>query len=87
MYRKLHSIAVPVLLILLTAGAVQARPLRARATPSSVWAEVWQLPIWQWIGIQAKEGEGMDPNGNKSQGPASTTQRRGSHPDRAPVGR
>jgi hypothetical protein len=86
MNRRLRSVAiVPALLILLTSGAVQARPLHAQAPPASLWAQIRQLPIWQWTGIGTKEGEGMDPNGAKS--PTLTPKGRGSHPDPMPVGR
>ena len=63
MYRRLHFFAVPALLILLTAGAVQARPLHARVPPPPLWSQVWQSLSASWTGLWIKEGPGMDPNG------------------------
>lgn len=71
MYRKLHFVAVPALLILLTAGAVQARPLRAQAPPASLWTQVWQGLSSTWTGLWSKEGPGIDPSGT----PHSSVQR------------
>ena len=69
MSRKLSSIvAVLAFMVLLAAGAAQARPLAAPAASAS---GLFQQ-IWQWVGsgpfpIAAKAGAEMDPNGNKSQ--------------------
>ncbi|HSU82903.1 MAG TPA: hypothetical protein VLR69_10815, partial [Thermoanaerobaculia bacterium] len=64
MFRRLCSVAVvPALLILLTAGAVQARPLTAQAPPAGLLTHAWQGFGLSWAGVWIKEGEGMDPNG------------------------
>jgi hypothetical protein len=88
MYRRLCSVAVvPALLILLTAGAVQARPLNIQAPPAGLWTQVWQLLSRQWAGTWTKEGEGMDPNGLKPHSSIVMLRGRGGHPDRVPAGR
>ena len=88
MFRRLRSVAiVPALLILLTASAVQARPLHAQAPPARLWAQIRQLPIWQWTGIWIKEGVGMDPNGGTPQSSVVAPRGRGGHPNRGPIGR
>jgi hypothetical protein len=58
------AVAVPALLILLTAGAAQARPLKALSSSAGLLTQAWQL-LGQWTGIGTKDGVGMDPNGNK----------------------
>ncbi len=66
MFRKLFSVvAVLAVLPLLTAGAVQARPLAAHPAAPAVLQELWQ---WVTSGSE-KEGAGMDPNGQKSYHP------------------
>jgi len=88
MNRRLGSVAiVPVLLILLTASAVQARPLHAQAQPAGLWAQIRQLMSSQWKGIWIKEGVGMDPNGGTPQSSVVAPRGRGGHPDRGPIGR
>jgi len=87
MSRRMRCAAVPALLILLTSGAVQARPLHVQAPPASLWAQIWQLAIWQWTGIWTKEGEGMDPNGVTPQSSVVAPWGTGSHPNRGPIGR
>ncbi len=88
MFRKLCSVAViPALLFLLTAGAVQARPLHKQAPPAGLLTQVWQGLSSSWAGAWIKEGAGMDPNGNKPHGPSLRPPGRGDHPNRAPIGR
>jgi hypothetical protein len=78
MSRKLCSLAVvPALLILLTAGAVQARPLNAQAPPEGLLTQVWQ---WAKCGLAPagiKAGGEMDPNGHSTHGPLPPPARRG----------
>jgi hypothetical protein len=84
MFRRLRFVAVPVLLILLTAGVVQARPLHVQASPASLWGQVWQLlSRGTWI----KEGIGADPNGSTPHSAVVATRGRGAHPNRGPIGR
>lgn len=65
MFRRLPSIViVPALLILLTAGAVQARPLHPQTPPAGLLTQVWQA--LSSTGLWIKEGLGMDPNGNSN---------------------
>lgn len=86
MSRRLRSVAFPALLILLTASAVQARPLRIQA-PADLLTQVWQSLSASWTGIWTKDGVGLDPNGNKTYRsvPASSTEK--GRPSRAPVGK
>ena len=85
MYRRLHFVAVPALLILLTAGAVQARPLHARALPAPLWSQVWQSLSASWTGLWIKEGPGMDPNGNQPHAPVQSLPRKGDKPSHMPI--
>ncbi len=69
MFRKLLSVvAIPAFLSLLTAGALQARPLTG---PTGALAGFQEL--WHWVTsgpeMWTKEGGAMDPNGNKPHGP------------------
>jgi hypothetical protein len=86
MSRKLHFVAVPALLILLTAGAVQARPLTAQAPPEGLLTQVWQLLSQHWTGTRIKEGVGMDPNGGTPHSSVVTPRGMGAHPRRGPIG-
>ena len=75
MFRKLlFVVAAPAFLSLLTAGALQARPL---AIHPEVPAGLREL--WHWVtsgpGMRTKEGGAMDPNGQKPHDPS---------PDRSP---
>ncbi len=86
MFRRMHSVvAVPALLILLTAGAVQARPLKAQALTAGLLPQAWQL-LSQWTGIGTKDGVGMDPNGNKRYRPILTPAGK-DRPSRGPAGK
>lgn len=83
MYRRLCFIAVvPALLILLTAGAVQARPLHPQAPPALL-TQVWQALGSVWTGLWIKEGLGMDPNGGTLHGPVPRPSMRGERPSPA----
>ena len=69
MFRKLLSVvAIPAFLSLLTAGALQARPLTVHTGPLTGLQELWH---WVTSGPEmwTKEGGAMDPNGNKPHGP------------------
>jgi hypothetical protein len=86
MSRRLCSVAVfPVLLILLTAGAAQARPLKPQA-PAGLLTQVWQLLSQHWTGTWVKEGVGMDPNGGTPYSSVVTPRGMGAHPRRGPIG-
>ena len=88
MFRRLSSfVAVPALLILLTAGAVQARPLTVSAAPDGLLAQAWQLLSRPWTGTWIKEGIGADPNGGTPHSPAVPPRGRGEHPNRGPATR
>lgn len=87
MYRRLRSVVVPALLILLTASAAQARPLHVQAPPASLWAQVWQGWSAAWSGGWIKEGPGMDPNGSTPHQPMLRSPVRGDHPDQVRVRR
>jgi hypothetical protein len=88
MYRKLCSAAVvPALLVLLTAGAVQARPLDPQAPPAGLLTQVWQALGSVWTGLWIKEGGGMDPNGVTPHRPVVTPRERGVHLSRTAAGR
>ncbi|HEY2294684.1 MAG TPA: hypothetical protein VGM86_28620 [Thermoanaerobaculia bacterium] len=87
MSRRLGSFAAPALLILLTASAAQARPLHVQAPPAGLLTQVWQALSSSWVGTWAKDGVGLDPNGNntyRSLLPSSIGKDR---PSRAPVRR
>jgi hypothetical protein len=87
MYRKLCSVAVvPALLILLTAGAVQARPLTVQAPPAGLLTQIWQGLALSWAGVWIKEGGGMDPNGVTPHSAVMAPRGRGAHPNRGPIG-
>lgn len=69
MFRKLlFFVAAPAFLSLLTAGALQARPLAAHPMAPAGLGELWN---WVTSGPEmwTKEGGAMDPNGNKLHGP------------------
>ena len=85
MDRRLRSVAVPALLILLTAGATQARPLHVQAPPASLWTQIWQEWSATWSGGWIKEGPGMDPNGTQPHAPVSRLMRRGGQPRQMPI--
>jgi hypothetical protein len=66
MFRRLLSaVAVLACLSLLTAGAVEARPLAAHPGPCGFFQELWQWMSTGGPAIPEKEGPGMDPNGIK----------------------
>lgn len=68
MFRKLLSlVAVPAFLSLLTASALQARPLAVHPEAPAGLRELWH---WVTSGPEGwtKEGGAMDPNGQKNQG-------------------
>jgi hypothetical protein len=75
MYRRLHFVAVPALLILLTAGAVQARPLHVQAPPASLWTQIWQWTGYGLMPVGIKAGGEMDPNGHTIHEPLPPPQR------------
>ena len=62
MQRTIRSVVLALALLVLAAGAVQARPLAVRSAPAGFFEALWQwlapyVPTW------AKEGSSMDPNG------------------------
>jgi hypothetical protein len=64
MHRAIRSLAFALALLVLASGAVHARPLAARPSPTGSLGAIWQwvasyLPAW------TKEGSTMDPNGNR----------------------
>jgi len=70
MFRRLCSVAViPALLILLTTGAVQARPLNVQAPPAGLLTQVWQWAKCGLASVGIKAGGEMDPNGQHTHGP------------------
>lgn len=88
MFRRMRFVvAVSALLILLTAGAVQARPLNAPAPAAGLLTQVWQSLISSWAGVWAKDGVGLDPNGSKAHGPGLPSSAGKGHPSRLPAGR
>ena len=87
MFRKLLSVvAIPALLSLLTAGALQARPLTVHAEALPGFQELWR---WVTSGPEmwTKEGGAMDPNGQKPHGPnpGYSTRGTGTRADRATI--
>jgi hypothetical protein len=70
MFRKLlFFVAAPAFLSLLTAGALQARPLAAHTGAMAGLQELWHWVASAGPGSLTKEGPGIDPNGNKSHAP------------------
>jgi hypothetical protein len=64
MHRAIRSLAFALALPVLASGAVHARPLAARPSPTASLGALWQwvashLPAW------TKEGSTMDPDGNR----------------------
>jgi hypothetical protein len=77
MSRRLRFFAVvPALLILLTAGAVQARPLSLQAPPEGLLTQVWHWAKCGLAPVGIKAGGEMDPNGNHTHGPLPPPLRR-----------
>ena len=79
MFRKLlFFVAAPAFLSLLTAGALQARPLAIHPMAPAGLRELWH---WVTSGpeVLTKEGGAMDPNG-------STNKFHGPNPGRSPHG-
>ena len=65
MFRKLlFFVAAPAFLSLLTAGALQARPLAIHPMAPAGLQELWHWVTSGGPGNLEKEGPGMDPNGN-----------------------
>ena len=64
MQRTIRSFVLALVLLVLAAGAVHARPLAVRSAPAGFLEVLWQwvithVPSW------AKEGSSMDPNGTR----------------------
>jgi hypothetical protein len=86
MFRKLLSVVtIPAFLSLLTAGAVQARPLAAHPGAPAVLQELWHWVTSGGLENLQKEGPGMDPNGQKPHGPnpGHSTHETGGQSDRS----
>lgn len=69
MQRTIRSVGLALALLVLAAGAVQARPLAVHSAPAGFLDGIWQwvlahVPDW------AKEGGTMDPNGAPQSVPA-----------------
>ena len=64
MQRTIRSFVLALVLLVLAAGAVQARPLAVRSAPAGLF-EV----LWHWVGRYVpswlKEGGMIDPNGTR----------------------
>jgi len=83
MPRTIRSFAFALVLLILAAGAAQARPLAVRPAPAgffdSLWEWVsWYLPAWNEAGSDMdpdglKAGGEMDPNGSRLQVPSLPT--------------
>lgn len=70
MFRVMRSVfAALALLSVLTAGAVQARPLAPGAEPAGALHELWQWIVSGLAPVVTKDGAGLDPNGHKSHSP------------------
>ena len=82
MFRKLLSVVwVPAFLSLLTAGALQARPLAVHPMAPAGLREFWH---WVTSGpeVLTKEGGAMDPNGSSN----NSNKFHGPNPGRSPHG-
>jgi hypothetical protein len=62
MQRTIRSVVLALGLLVLAAGAVQARPLAVRSAPTGFFDALWQWVLAHAPGW-AKEGSDMDPNG------------------------
>ena len=51
------------LLLLLSAGAIHARPPGPVRMPAVSFESLWQWVVSGWASLWAKEGSDMDPNG------------------------
>ena len=81
MFRRLYFVAiVPALLILLMAGAAQARPLAVQAVPSGLLTQVWQWAKNGMASVGIKAGGEMDPNGHTTYKPSPRLPRSGGAP-------
>ena len=82
MFRKMLSVAaVLALLQVLTAGAVQARPLAAGPAPAGFLQELWRFAVSGLVPMFTKDGSAADPNGLKRHPVHSgTTDTRGQRP-------
>jgi hypothetical protein len=66
MFRKMFSaVAVLALLQVLSAGAVQARPLAAGPVSAGVLQEIWDWAASSLAPMLTKDGSAADPNGLK----------------------
>lgn len=73
MQRTIRSFALALVLLVLAAGAVHARPLAVRAAPVGFLEVLWQWLV-PYVPAWAKEGGTMDPNGTRPNlAPLSTT--------------
>jgi hypothetical protein len=66
MFRKMFSaVAVLALLQVLTAGAVQARPLAAGPAPAGFLQELWRSAVSSLVPVFMKDTSQIDPNGHR----------------------
>jgi hypothetical protein len=63
MSSKIRCAAALVLLLLLSAGAVHARPSGTARVPAASMEGLWQWVVSGWASLWAKEGGDMDPDG------------------------
>jgi hypothetical protein len=64
MQRMIRSVVLALALLVLAAGAVQARPLAVRSAPAGFFEMLWQW-VAPYVPTWAKEGSSMDPNGTR----------------------
>jgi hypothetical protein len=65
MQRTIRSVVLALALLVLAAGAVQARPLAVRFAPAGFFEALWQWVI-SYVPGWTKTGGVMDPNGTQS---------------------
>jgi len=64
MQRTIRSVVLALGLLVLAAGAVQARPLAVRSAPAGFFEALWQWVI-SYVPSWAKSGSSMDPDGTR----------------------
>lgn len=62
MQRTIRSVVLALVLLVLAAGAVQARPLAVRSAPAGFLEGIWQW-LTSYVPGWAKSGGAMDPDG------------------------
>ncbi|MFL6263050.1 MAG: hypothetical protein ACJ76Y_25405 [Thermoanaerobaculia bacterium] len=64
MQRTIRSFVLALVLLVLAAGAVHARPLAVRSAPAGFLDGLWQW-VLAYVPSRVKEGSSMDPNGTR----------------------